>query len=134
MLTSEDIRRLCKLARIEITSAEIADVSAKLSSIVAMVDQLQAAATEGVGNIAALTLLQQHNQNQKYANQNVKYRQQCDHKFISQSTMIGERTIPVNEARIQAGSFIPDDGRERCRFEAGSTNQGTVNISLLHQG
>ena len=48
MLTSEDIRRLCRLARIEITSAEIADVSAKLSSIVAMVDQLQAAATEGV--------------------------------------------------------------------------------------
>jgi len=48
VLTSEDIRRLCRLARVEITAAEIADVSAKLSSIVAMVDQLQAVDTQGV--------------------------------------------------------------------------------------
>lgn len=48
MLTPEDIRRLCGLARVEITPAEIADVSAKLSSIVAMVDELQAVDTKGV--------------------------------------------------------------------------------------
>lgn len=48
MLKPEDIRRLCRLARVEITPAEIPDVSAKLSSIVAMVDQLQAVETKGV--------------------------------------------------------------------------------------
>jgi aspartyl-tRNA(Asn)/glutamyl-tRNA(Gln) amidotransferase subunit C len=52
VLTPEDIRRLCRLARVEITSAEIADVSAKLSSIVAMVDQLQAVDTAGVEPMA----------------------------------------------------------------------------------
>jgi aspartyl-tRNA(Asn)/glutamyl-tRNA(Gln) amidotransferase subunit C len=48
VLTPDDIERLCRLARVEITPAEIADVSAKLSSIVAMVDQLQAVDTKGV--------------------------------------------------------------------------------------
>ena len=48
MLQPEDIERLCRLARLEITPAEIPDVSAKLSSIVAMVDQLQAVDTTGV--------------------------------------------------------------------------------------
>ena len=48
MLKPEDIRKLCQLSRLEITSDEIADVSAKLSSIVAMVDQLQAVDTTGV--------------------------------------------------------------------------------------
>lgn len=52
MLTQEDIRRLCRLARVEITAEEIADVSAKLSSIVAMVDQLQAVDTKGVEPMA----------------------------------------------------------------------------------
>jgi aspartyl-tRNA(Asn)/glutamyl-tRNA(Gln) amidotransferase subunit C len=48
VLTPDDIERLCRLARVEITPAEIADVSAKLSSIFAMVDQLQAVDTKGV--------------------------------------------------------------------------------------
>ena len=48
MITEEDIRRLCRLARVEIAAGEIADASAKLSSIVAMVDQLQAVDTKGV--------------------------------------------------------------------------------------
>ena len=48
MLTEEDIRRLCRLARVEITAGEIADAAAKLSSIVTMVDQLQAVDTKGV--------------------------------------------------------------------------------------
>jgi aspartyl-tRNA(Asn)/glutamyl-tRNA(Gln) amidotransferase subunit C len=48
LLTPDDIRRLCRLARVEITPQEIADVATKLSSIVAMVDQLQAVDTNGV--------------------------------------------------------------------------------------
>ena len=52
MLTPDDIRRLCRLARVEITAGEIPDVSAKLSSIVAMVDQLQAVHTQGVTPMA----------------------------------------------------------------------------------
>jgi aspartyl-tRNA(Asn)/glutamyl-tRNA(Gln) amidotransferase subunit C len=47
-VTPEDIERLCRLARVEITPAEIDDVSAKLSSIVAMVGELQAVDTKGV--------------------------------------------------------------------------------------
>ncbi len=52
MLSVDDIRRLGRLARLEITAAEIPDVSAKLSSIVAMVDQLQAVPTAGVSPMA----------------------------------------------------------------------------------
>jgi aspartyl-tRNA(Asn)/glutamyl-tRNA(Gln) amidotransferase subunit C len=52
VLTPDDIRRLCRLARVEITDGEIADVSAKLSSIVAMVDRLQAIDTKGVEPMA----------------------------------------------------------------------------------
>jgi aspartyl-tRNA(Asn)/glutamyl-tRNA(Gln) amidotransferase subunit C len=48
VLGPDDIRRLCRLARLDISAAEIADASAKLSSIVAMVDQLQAVDTAGV--------------------------------------------------------------------------------------
>jgi aspartyl-tRNA(Asn)/glutamyl-tRNA(Gln) amidotransferase subunit C len=52
VLGTDDIRRLCRLARLEITPAEMADVSAKLSSIVAMVGELQAVATDGVAPMA----------------------------------------------------------------------------------
>jgi aspartyl-tRNA(Asn)/glutamyl-tRNA(Gln) amidotransferase subunit C len=52
VLRSEDIERLCRLARLEITSAEMADVSAKLTSIVAMVDELKACDTTGVTPMA----------------------------------------------------------------------------------
>jgi aspartyl-tRNA(Asn)/glutamyl-tRNA(Gln) amidotransferase subunit C len=52
VLRPEDIQRLCRLARLEITSAEVRDVSAKLSSIVAMVAQLQAVDTTGVAPMA----------------------------------------------------------------------------------
>ena len=52
MLRPEDIHRLCRLARLEITSSEVTDVSVKLSSIVAMVDQLQTVATHGVAPMA----------------------------------------------------------------------------------
>ena len=52
MLRPDDIRRLSRLARLEVSEAEIADVSAKLSSIVALVDQLQAVDTSGVTPMA----------------------------------------------------------------------------------
>ena len=52
MLSQDDIRHLCRLARLEVTAGEIADVQAKLSSIVAMVDQLQAIDTQGVTPMA----------------------------------------------------------------------------------
>lgn len=52
MLRPEDIERLCRLARLEITPAEVADVSAKLTSIVSMVDQLKAVDTAGVTPMA----------------------------------------------------------------------------------
>jgi aspartyl-tRNA(Asn)/glutamyl-tRNA(Gln) amidotransferase subunit C len=52
VLRPEDIQRLCRLARLEITPAEVPDVSAKLSSIVAMVDKLQAVDTTGVAPMA----------------------------------------------------------------------------------
>ena len=52
MLGPQEIERLCRLARVEITPAEVPDVSAKLSSIVAMVDQLKACDTAGVEPMA----------------------------------------------------------------------------------
>jgi aspartyl-tRNA(Asn)/glutamyl-tRNA(Gln) amidotransferase subunit C len=52
VLRPEDIRRLGRLARLEITADEISDVSVKLSSIVAMVDELQAVDTTGVTPMA----------------------------------------------------------------------------------
>jgi aspartyl-tRNA(Asn)/glutamyl-tRNA(Gln) amidotransferase subunit C len=52
VLRPEDIERLCRLARLEITPAEVPDVSAKLTSIVAMVDQLKAVDTTGVTPMA----------------------------------------------------------------------------------
>ena len=48
-LNLEDIQKLCELARLEIEQDEIADLKAKLSNIVALVDELKAidtAATE----------------------------------------------------------------------------------------
>lgn len=47
-LTNEDLHTLTLLARLEITDGEIPDVLAKLTDIVAMVDQLKAADTAEV--------------------------------------------------------------------------------------
>jgi aspartyl-tRNA(Asn)/glutamyl-tRNA(Gln) amidotransferase subunit C len=52
VLRPEDIHRLCRLARLEISASEVADVSAKLTSIVGLVDQLQAVDTAGVAPMA----------------------------------------------------------------------------------
>jgi aspartyl-tRNA(Asn)/glutamyl-tRNA(Gln) amidotransferase subunit C len=51
-LTPKDVEKLCLLARLEITAAEMADVSGKLSNIVALVDELQAAATDDIAPMA----------------------------------------------------------------------------------
>ncbi len=51
-LGPKDIEKLCELARLEIEVGEVADVCAKLSDIVAMVDALQAADTAGVAPMA----------------------------------------------------------------------------------
>ena len=48
LLNREDVEKLCLLSRLEITPEEMEDVSAKLSDIVNMVKQLQAAETTGV--------------------------------------------------------------------------------------
>jgi aspartyl-tRNA(Asn)/glutamyl-tRNA(Gln) amidotransferase subunit C len=52
VFTPEQIRQLCRLARLEITDAELGDVVAKLSNIVEMVDQLKAVDTSGVEPMA----------------------------------------------------------------------------------
>jgi aspartyl-tRNA(Asn)/glutamyl-tRNA(Gln) amidotransferase subunit C len=51
-LNREDIEKLCLLARLEITTEEMADVQTKLSDILQLVDQLQAIETDGVTPMA----------------------------------------------------------------------------------
>ncbi len=51
-LNREDIEKLCFLARLEVTIDELADVEAKLTDIVKLIDQLQAVDTAGVTPMA----------------------------------------------------------------------------------
>jgi aspartyl-tRNA(Asn)/glutamyl-tRNA(Gln) amidotransferase subunit C len=51
-LTIDDIRKLADLARLEITAGEVADVSAKLTAIVGLVDELGSVSTAGVAPMA----------------------------------------------------------------------------------
>ena len=51
-LNREDLEKLCLLARVEVTTSEMADVQTKLSDIVKLVDQLQAVDTAGVSPMA----------------------------------------------------------------------------------
>ena len=51
-LSLEELRSLCILSRLEITSEELQGVADKLSEIVAMVDALQAVDTDGVAPMA----------------------------------------------------------------------------------
>lgn len=51
-LDADDIRKLAELARIEIPEDEIPARLADLSGILALIDQLQAADTEGVAPLA----------------------------------------------------------------------------------
>jgi aspartyl-tRNA(Asn)/glutamyl-tRNA(Gln) amidotransferase subunit C len=51
-LDPASIEKLCELARLEVSSAELADVSNKLSRIVELVDELQAVDTAGIEPLA----------------------------------------------------------------------------------
>lgn len=51
-LDVEHIQKLADLARLEISAAEVRDVSAKLTAIVGLVDQLAAVATAGIAPLA----------------------------------------------------------------------------------
>jgi aspartyl-tRNA(Asn)/glutamyl-tRNA(Gln) amidotransferase subunit C len=51
-LTSDDINKLCLLARLAIGDGEMEDVRRKLTDIVALVDELQAVDTAGVEPLA----------------------------------------------------------------------------------
>jgi aspartyl-tRNA(Asn)/glutamyl-tRNA(Gln) amidotransferase subunit C len=47
-LSLDDVRRIARLARIEVTDAEAAAVQGELNGILGLVEQLQAADTRGV--------------------------------------------------------------------------------------
>lgn len=47
-LSESDVEKIARLARLRITAAERGEVTARLGSILGMVDRLQAAATTGV--------------------------------------------------------------------------------------
>ena len=51
-LSPKEVENLCTLSRLEITPAEIGEVAAELSEIVALVDVLQAVDTSGVAPMA----------------------------------------------------------------------------------
>jgi aspartyl-tRNA(Asn)/glutamyl-tRNA(Gln) amidotransferase subunit C len=51
-LDPASIEKLCELARLEVSQNELADVSSKLSRIVALVDELQAIDTSGIEPLA----------------------------------------------------------------------------------
>jgi aspartyl-tRNA(Asn)/glutamyl-tRNA(Gln) amidotransferase subunit C len=52
VFSPEDIAKLCRLARLEVSAAETPDVAAKLTSIVALIGELKAADTAGVAPMA----------------------------------------------------------------------------------
>ncbi|MFP5441033.1 MAG: Asp-tRNA(Asn)/Glu-tRNA(Gln) amidotransferase subunit GatC [Gammaproteobacteria bacterium] len=51
-LTESDVEKIARLARLSINAAERSEVTARLGSILGMVDRLQAAATAGVAPMA----------------------------------------------------------------------------------
>lgn len=51
-LTSDDIKRLAHLARIDVDSAAVSDVRNKLDAILGLIDELQAIDTTGVTPMA----------------------------------------------------------------------------------
>jgi aspartyl-tRNA(Asn)/glutamyl-tRNA(Gln) amidotransferase subunit C len=51
-LTESDVEKIARLARLRVTAAERTEVTARLGSILGMVDRLQAAATDGVAPMA----------------------------------------------------------------------------------
>lgn len=51
-LSESDVEKIAHLARLSITTAERSDVTARLGSILGMVDQLQSADTAGIAPMA----------------------------------------------------------------------------------
>ncbi len=51
-LTESDVEKIARLARLRISATERAEVTARLGSILGMVDRLQAAATAGIEPMA----------------------------------------------------------------------------------
>ncbi|MBX6391901.1 MAG: Asp-tRNA(Asn)/Glu-tRNA(Gln) amidotransferase subunit GatC [Burkholderiales bacterium] len=51
-LSAEEIKRIARLARIEVTDSELDEVRVQLNNILAMIGQMQAAPTEGVEPMA----------------------------------------------------------------------------------
>ena len=51
-LTSDDVKRVAKLARLGLAEAETTEILTRLNSIIALVDQMQQIDTEGVAPLA----------------------------------------------------------------------------------
>ena len=51
-LTSDDVKRVAKLARLGLTKSETTEMLTRLNSIIALVDQMQQIDTDGVAPLA----------------------------------------------------------------------------------
>ena len=51
-LTSDDVKRVAKLARLRLTEAETTEILTRLNSIIGLVDQMQQIDTDGVAPLA----------------------------------------------------------------------------------
>ena len=51
-LTSDDVKRVAKLARLGLTEAETTEILTRLNSIIGLVDQMQQIDTDGVAPLA----------------------------------------------------------------------------------
>ena len=51
-LTSDDVKRVAKLARLGLTRAETTEILTRLNSIIGLVDQMQQIDTDGVAPLA----------------------------------------------------------------------------------
>jgi aspartyl-tRNA(Asn)/glutamyl-tRNA(Gln) amidotransferase subunit C len=85
-LNREDIEKLCSLARLKVTTDEMADLQAKLSDIVRLVDQLQAVDTSGVIPMA-------HPLDREQRLREDRVTETDDHERIQQNAPLVERAL-----------------------------------------
>ena len=85
-LDREDLEKLCLLARVEVTTHEMADVQTKLSDIVKLVDQLQAVDTAGVSPMA-------HPLDRKQRLREDRVTETDDHERIQHNAPLVERAL-----------------------------------------
>jgi aspartyl-tRNA(Asn)/glutamyl-tRNA(Gln) amidotransferase subunit C len=85
-LNREDIEKLCSLARLEVTTDEMADLQTKLSDIVRLVDQLQAVDTSGVIPMA-------HPLDREQRLREDRVTETDDHERIQQNAPLVERAL-----------------------------------------